>query len=113
MSDFDPELFPDGAQLAGFYLETGQRNCMEISRIIAAELDTDLVKLRPHLRTWFNGAWDALEDFDIDVGDASTPDEAAAAIGCFSMWAGKPAVSKKAIEARVEHQLPGNGGANG
>lgn len=113
MSDFDPEMFSDGAQLAGFHLEAGQRNFMEVSRIIAAELDTDLVNLRPYLRAWFNGARDALEDFGIDVSDASSPDEVAAAMRCFSMWAGKPTVSNDGIEASAEQQLPENGGANG
>lgn len=113
MSGFDPEMFSDGAQLAGFHLEAGQRNFMEVSRIIAAELDTDLVKLRPYLRAWFNGARDALEDFGIDVGDASTHEEVTAAMGCFSMWAGKPTDSDKGIEAQAEQQLPENGGANG
>ena len=113
MSAFDAELFSDGAQIAAFHLEAGQRNFMEVCRAIAADVDTDLVKLRPYLRAWFNGARDALEDVGIDVGDASTHEEVTAAMGCFSMWAGKPTVSDKGIEAQAEQQLPENGGANG
>lgn len=102
MSGFDPEMVSDGAQLAGFHLEAGQRNFMEVSRIIAAELNTDLIKLRPYLRAWFNGARDALEDFGIDVRDASTHEEVAAAMRCFSMWAGQPPGTDHGIEASAE-----------
>ena len=116
MSGFDPEMFSDGAQLAGFHLEAGQRNFMEVSRIIATELNTDLIKLRPYLRAWFNGARDALEDFGIDVRDASTHEEVAAAMGCFSMWAGQPPATDQGIEAPVLQEQPQSsqfGGANG
>lgn len=116
MSEFDSEMFSGGAQIAGFHLEAGQRNFMEVSRIIATELDSDLFTLRPYLRAWFNGARDALEDFGIDVSGASTTEEVAAAMGCFSMWAGKPPATDQGIEAPAPHEQPQPsefGGANG
>ncbi|GAA0270615.1 hypothetical protein GCM10009127_08410 [Alteraurantiacibacter aestuarii] len=90
MTKFDPETFSDNVQLAGFHMEAGQRNFMELVRIIAADLDTSMTALRPYLRAWFNGARDALEDFGIDVSDASSADEVAAAMRCFAMWADQP-----------------------
>lgn len=90
MTKFDPTIFSDRAQLAGFHMEAEQRNFMELARIIAAELDANLIALRLYLRAWFNGARDALEDFGIDVSDASSADEVAAALRCFAMWADQP-----------------------
>lgn len=90
MTKSDPEIFSAGSQLAAFHMEAGQRNFMELARVIAAELDTNVTALRPYLRAWFNGARDALEDFGIDVSDASSAAEVAAAMRCFAMWADQP-----------------------
>jgi hypothetical protein len=106
VSEFDTKVFTGGAQLAAFHIEAGQRNFMEVCRIIAKELDSDLFTLRPYLRAWFNGARDVLEDFGIDVSGASMTEEVAAAMGCFAMWAGKPPATDQGIEALVPREQP-------
>lgn len=102
MSDFDVEIFTSGAQLTAFHLEAGERNFMEICRILAVELDVDLNALRPYLRAWFNGARDVLDDFGVDVSNANSAEEVAAAMKCWSMWADDGSISESPSKGGVD-----------
>lgn len=76
----DPELMAHGLKLAVFYIEEGENKFTDVANAIAAELDTNLIELRPYLRCWYNGARDILEDSYEDTGGMDGPEEVWAAI---------------------------------
>jgi hypothetical protein len=51
------------------------------------DLGCSMEQIRPYLRGWFNGVRDAMEDAGHDMRGASTSEEVAGAIRCWSMWA--------------------------
>lgn len=63
----DPEIMAMGAELAVFHIEAGSRRFLELARAIAGDLGTTPAKLKPYLRSWYNGARDMMEDNDISV----------------------------------------------
>jgi hypothetical protein len=87
VSGFDTKFLVEGMSMATYHMERGCRNFMDLARLLALDLDCDIVQLRPYLRMWFNGARDAMEDAGYDVTGASTAEEVAAAMQCWSMWA--------------------------
>lgn len=66
-SGLDPEILAIGTELAVFHLEAGVRKFADFARTMAADLDVPLPRLRPYLRSWYNGARDMMEDSDISI----------------------------------------------
>lgn len=58
----DPEVLAMGTELAVFHIEAGVRKFADFAKTMASDLDMPLDKVRPYLRSWFNGARDMMED---------------------------------------------------
>lgn len=61
-SGIDPEVLALGTELAVFHIEAGVRKFADFAKTMAADLDMPLEKIRPYLRSWYNGARDMTED---------------------------------------------------
>ena len=72
-----------GAQLAAFHMEAGTHRFVDLAKTIAADLGTTLDKIRPYLRSWYNGARDMLEDAGISVEGMDGPDAVKVALASF------------------------------
>ena len=70
----DPETMLDGITLSGYHIEAGVCSFGQFVQVMAEDLGTSFGKIRPYLRTWFNGARDMLEDAGIDVSGIDGPD---------------------------------------
>ena len=73
-SGIDPETMAIGAELAVHYIESGFRSFVSLAGKIADELGTTVGRLRPFLRSWYNGARDMMEDHGIDVSGMDAPE---------------------------------------
>lgn len=71
----DPEILAMGTELAAFHIEAGARKFGEFARAVAADLGQSIEKLRPYLRSWFNGARDLMEDNGLDITGMETAEE--------------------------------------
>lgn len=63
----DPEIIAIGTELTVFHIEAGARRFMDVAAALARDLDMDLARLRPYLRSWYNGARDMMEDGGLGV----------------------------------------------
>ncbi|WP_238368293.1 PLxRFG domain-containing protein [Mesobacterium pallidum] len=63
----DPEIMAIGAELAVYHIEAGARRFIDLAKAIAGDLDTTPAKLRPYLRSWYNGARDMIEDHGMSI----------------------------------------------
>ena len=63
----DPEILAMGAELAAFHIEAGARKFADFAKAVSDDLGMELTKLRPYLRSWFNGARDMMEDNGLDI----------------------------------------------
>lgn len=79
-SGIDPEMMAIGAELAAFHIEAGARKFADFAAAIAADLDTTVAKLKPYLRSWYNGARDMMEDSGHDVAGMDDADAVRAAL---------------------------------
>jgi hypothetical protein len=61
-SGIDPEILAMGTELAVFHIEAGVRKFADFAKTMAEDLGQPLEKVRPYLRSWFNGARDMMED---------------------------------------------------
>jgi hypothetical protein len=61
-SGIDPEILALGTELAVFHIEAGVRQFAAFAKTMAEDLGQPLEKVRPYLRSWFNGARDMMED---------------------------------------------------
>lgn len=61
-SGIDPEILAMGTELAVFHIEAGVRKFADFAKTMAEDLGQPLDKVRPYLRSWFNGARDMMED---------------------------------------------------
>lgn len=66
-SGIDPEIMAIGAELAIYHIERGARKFAAFAKNIAADLDVSVEKIRPYLRSWYNGARDMMEDMGADI----------------------------------------------
>lgn len=74
-SGIDPEMMAIGTELAVFHIEAGARKFTGLAQAMARDLDTSVDKIRPYLRSWYNGARDMMEDNGLDVADMDGPDQ--------------------------------------
>ncbi|MFT6775673.1 MAG: hypothetical protein ACJA1L_003396, partial [Paracoccaceae bacterium] len=63
----DPELLTLGAELAVYHIERGARTFTAFTKAVSDDLGVSVAKLRPYLRSWYNGARDMTEDMGGDV----------------------------------------------
>jgi len=73
-SGIDPEILAIGTELAVFHIEAGVRKFSAFAKAMASDLDMPLARLRPYLRSWYNGARDMMEDSGISVTGMDNPD---------------------------------------
>lgn len=73
-SGIDPEILAIGTELAVFHIEASARKFSAFAKAMAADLDMPLSRLRPYLRSWYNGARDMMEDSGISVDGMDSPD---------------------------------------
>ena len=66
-SGIDPEIMAIGAELAVYHIERGARKFAALATNIANDLDVSVEKIRPYLRSWYNGARDMMEDMGADI----------------------------------------------
>jgi len=66
-SGIDPEILAIGTELAVFHIEASARKFADFARAMAADLDMPLDRLRPYLRSWYNGARDMMEDSNVSI----------------------------------------------
>lgn len=74
-SGIDPEILAIGTELAVFHIEAGVRKFSEFAKAIAADLDAPMEKIRPYLRSWYNGARDMMEDAGVSIEGMDSPDQ--------------------------------------
>lgn len=73
-SGIDPEILAIGTELAVFHIEASARKFSDFARAMASDLDIPLPRLRPYLRSWYNGARDMMEDSGVNVSGMDSPD---------------------------------------
>ncbi len=66
-SGIDPEILAIGAELAVYHIERGARTFAAFAKNVAADLDVTVDKVRPYLRSWYNGARDMMEDMNASI----------------------------------------------
>lgn len=66
-SGIDPEILAIGTELAVFHIEASARKFADFAKAMAADLDLPLDRLRPYLRSWYNGARDMMEDSNVSI----------------------------------------------
>lgn len=66
-SGIDPEIMAIGAELAVYHIERGARKFAALAKNIENDLDVSVEKIRPYLRSWYNGARDMMEDMGADI----------------------------------------------
>lgn len=73
-SGIDPEILAIGTELAVFHIEASARKFSDFAKAMAADLDMPLARLRPYLRSWYNGARDMMEDSNVSIDGMDSPD---------------------------------------
>ena len=71
----DPELLAMGTELAVFHIEAGTRKFAAFAKTMADDLGVSLEKIRPYLRSWYNGARDMIEDAGMSIEGMDNPDQ--------------------------------------
>ena len=73
-SGIDPEILAIGTELAVFHIEASARKFSDFAKAMAADLDMPLARLRPYLRSWYNGARDMMEDSNVSIDGMDSPE---------------------------------------
>lgn len=79
-SGIDPEILAIGTELAVFHIEASARKFADFAKAMAADLDMPMSRLRPYLRSWYNGARDMMEDSNVSIEGMDSPDAVRAAL---------------------------------
>lgn len=66
-SGIDPEILAIGTELAVYHVERGARTFAAFAKNMADDLGVTIDKIRPYLRSWYNGARDMTEDMGGDI----------------------------------------------
>ncbi|QBQ72230.1 DarB-like antirestriction [Serratia phage Parlo] len=66
-SGIDPEILAIGTELAVFHIEASARKFSAFAKAMAADLDLPISRIRPYLRSWYNGARDMMEDSGVSI----------------------------------------------
>lgn len=94
-SGIDPEILAIGTELAVFHVEAGARRFLDFARAVADDLGTTPAKLRPYLRSWYNGARDMLEDHGQSIEGMDDPAAVRAALSEISDTPAEAVVSSE------------------
>lgn len=70
----DKEMLEWGIVLTGAHLEAGVRKFADLAAVLANELGVSQFKLKPYLRSWYNGARDVMEDHGLSTEGMDSPD---------------------------------------
>lgn len=70
----DKEMLEWGIVLTGAHLEAGVRKFADLAAVLANELGVSQFKIKPYLRSWYNGARDVLEDHGFSIEGMDSPD---------------------------------------
>ena len=70
----DTEMMAWGTELAVFHLEAGVRKFSDLVAAMASDLGTTPAKLKPYLRSWYNGARDMMEDHGLSIEGMDSPE---------------------------------------
>ncbi|MCU4393401.1 PLxRFG domain-containing protein [Acinetobacter parvus] len=73
-SGIDPEILAIGTELAVYHIERGARKFSAFAKNIANDLGVSVDKIRPYLRSWYNGARDMMEDMGADIQGMDSAD---------------------------------------
>lgn len=106
-SGIDPEILAIGTELAVFHLEAGVRKFKDFARTMAKDLDQPLAKVRPYLRSWYNGARDMMEDSGVSIDGMDSPEAVRAEMATLKEDAPAPAEPKPAREPAAKRQWSG------
>lgn len=87
----DPEILAMGTELAVFHIEAGVRKFADFAKTMAADLDMPLDKIRPFLRSWYNGSRDMLEDAGQSIEGMDSADVVRAELAKLSAPTAEPA----------------------
>lgn len=87
----DPEVLALGTELAVFHIEAGVRKFADFAKTMATDLDMPLEKIRPYLRSWYNGARDMTEDAGQSIDGMDSADTVRAELAKLSAPAAEPA----------------------
>jgi hypothetical protein len=107
----DPEVLAMGTELAVFHIEAGVRKFADFAKTMAAELDMPLDKLRPYLRSWFNGARDMAEDSGLVIDGMDSADTVRAELAKLSDTPAAPQGKRETVttpsgrEFEVQHKV--------
>lgn len=74
-SGIDPETLAIGTELAVYHIEAGTRSFVDFAHTMAQDLGSTIDKIKPYLRSWYNGARDMMEDSGLSIDGMSSPDE--------------------------------------
>lgn len=100
-SGIDPEILALGTELAVFHIEAGVRKFADFAKTMAEDLGQPLEKVRPYLRSWFNGARDMMEDAGHSVEGMDNADTVRAELAKLDNPAAEPTALDQ-WQARME-----------
>jgi N12 class adenine-specific DNA methylase len=72
-SGLDPVILSLGTELAVYHLEAGVRKFATFAKTMADDLGQPLAKIRPYLRSWYNGGRDLMEDSGVSIEGMDDP----------------------------------------
>ena len=70
----DKEMLEWGIVLTVAHLEAGVRKFADLAAVLANELGVSQSRLKPYLRSWYNGARDVMEDHGFSIEGMDSPD---------------------------------------
>lgn len=97
-SGIDPEIMAIGAELAVYHIERGARKFAALAKNIANDLDVSVEKIRPYLRSWYNGARDMMEDMGADIQGMDNADTVRAELAKLD----NPQQQSNAVQGKTE-----------
>lgn len=111
----DPEMLAIGVELAAFHLEAGVRKFADFAQAMASDLDVPISKIRPYLRSWYNGARDMMEDSGLDIEGMDSPSTVRDELNRIETQEAKPdeQADNGQVGQRDPSRAPADGGERG
>ncbi len=97
----DTEMMAWGTELAVFHLEAGVRKFSDLVAAMARDLETTPAKLKPYLRSWYNGARDMMEDHGLSIEGMDSPETVRAELAKIDAEVSPPAAEVATMEAQA------------
>lgn len=102
----DTEMMAWGTELAVFHLEAGVRKFSDLVAAMANDLGTSPAKLKPYLRSWYNGARDMMEDHGLSIEGMDSPETVRAELAKIAAEASPEQVEPATMEAQTRTTDP-------